>query len=407
VKAALVKTERGKRRPEEDLDHAIKQIVSGAIAPEGIIDIFEAAGLQKPDISILSDEFLAEIRELPHRNLAVELLQKLLNDEIKTRARRNVVQSRAFSEMLDSALRKYQARAITTAQVIEELIELARQMREAQRRGEDLGLSDEELAFYDALETNDSAVAVLGNETLREIARELTETVRRNATIDWSVKETARANLRRMVRRILRKHGYPPDKSEKATQTVLEQAVQLGFEFSEEAATELEEEPRPFEVLAEGDVRPYENCIPLLSLKAAAGALRSDEKAVEAEAWVRPYGRIRPGPGLFVAQVVGESMNLRVPNGAYCVFHYPVEGSRQGRVVLVEHRAILDPELGGSFTLKVWESDKEEFEGGTWRHREIRLIPATTSPGYDPIILRDVPEDEIRVVAELVEVLSA
>jgi type I restriction enzyme R subunit len=232
VKAALVKTERGKRRPEEDLDFAIKQIVSAAIAPEGVIDVFEAAGLQKPDISILSDEFLAEVREMPHRNLAVELLQKLLNDEIKTRARRNVVQSRAFSEMLESALRKYQARAITTAQVIEELIELARQMREAQRRGEELGLTDEELAFYDALETNDSAVAILGDETLRTIAQELTETVRRNATIDWTVKETARANLRRMVRRILRKHGYPPDKSEKATQTVLEQAVQLGFEFS-------------------------------------------------------------------------------------------------------------------------------------------------------------------------------
>jgi type I restriction enzyme R subunit len=179
VKAALTKTERGKRRPEEDLDHAIRQIVSEAIAPEGVIDIFRAAGLQKPDISILSEEFLAEVREMPHRNLAVELLQKLLGDEIKTQARRNIVQARAFSEMLEAALRKYQARAITTAQVIEELIALARQMREAQRRGQDLGLTDEELAFYDALETNDSAVAILGDETLRAIARELTETVRK------------------------------------------------------------------------------------------------------------------------------------------------------------------------------------------------------------------------------------
>ncbi|MGH2812143.1 MAG: type I restriction enzyme endonuclease domain-containing protein, partial [Actinomycetota bacterium] len=410
VKAALVKTERGKRKPEEDLDHAIKQIVSEAIAPEGVIDVFEAAGLKKPDISILSDEFLAEVREMPHRNLAVELLQKLLNDEIKTRARRNIVQSRAFSEMLESALRKYQARAITTAQVIEELIELARQMREAQQRGEELGLTDEELAFYDALETNDSAVAVLGDENLRMIARELTDTVRRNATIDWTVKETARANLRRMVRRILRRHGYPPDKSEKATQTVLEQAVQLGFEFSEEAVAQAEAEPaaeaRPFEVVAEGEARPYENCIPLLSLKAAAGAVGSDERAVETEAWVRPNGRIQPGPGLFVARVEGESMNRRIPNGAYCVFRHPVEGSRQGRVVLVEHRAILDPELGGSFTLKVWQSEKEELKDGTWRHREIRLIPDTSNSDYRPIILRDVGEDEVRVVAELVEVLS-
>lgn len=410
VKAALAKTERGKRRPEEDLDHAIKQIVSEAIAPEGVIDIFQAAGLQRPDISILSDEFLAEVREMPHRNLAVELLQKLLKDEIKTRTRRNIVQSRAFSEMLESALRKYQARAITTAQVIEELIALAREMREAQRRGEDLGLSDEELAFYDALETNDSAVAVLGDETLRMIARELTETVRTNATIDWTVKETARANLRRMVRRILRKHGYPPDKSEKATQTVLEQAVQLGFEFAEEAAPAVavaETATAPFDVVPKSEARPYKNCVPLLTLKAAAGELGTDEKLVEPQAWVRPDGRTKPAPGLFVAQVVGESMNRRIPNGAYCVFRYPVEGSRQGRVVLVEHRDIADAELRGSFTVKVWESDKEEVEGDTWRHREIRLKPDTTNSGYEPIVLKNVAEDELRVAAELVEVLPA
>jgi type I restriction enzyme R subunit len=304
--------------------------------------------------------------------------------------------------MLEAALRKYQARAITTAQVIEELIELARQMREAQRRGQDLGLTDEELAFYDALETNDSAVAILGDETLRAIARELTETVRRNATIDWTVKETARANLRRMVRRILRKHGYPPDRSEKATQTVLEQAVQLGFEFAKEA----EPEPAaPFEVVPDGEARPYENCIPLLSLRAAAGGFGGDEKLVEPEAWVRPNGRTKPAPGLFVAQVVGESMNRRIPNGAYCVFRHPVEGSRQGRVVLVEHRDIHDTELGGSFTVKVWESDKEELEGDTWRHREVRLRPDTTAPGYATIVLRDVAEGELRVAAELVEVL--
>ncbi len=380
VKAALVKTERGKHRPEEDLDHAIKQIVSEAIAPEGVIDIFEAAGLQKPDISILSDEFLAEVREMPHRNLA-------------------------FSGMLESALRRYQARAITTAQVIEELIELARQMREAERRGEDLGLTDEELAFYDALETNDSAVAVLGDETLRMIARELTETVRRNATIDWTVKETARANLRRMVRRILRQHGYPPDKSEKATRTVLEQAVQLGFEFAEEGALEADVAVAPFEVVSEGDARPYENSIPLLTLKAAAGTLGADEKIIEPEAWVRPNGRTKPAAGLFVAQVVGDSMNRRIPNGAYCVFRHPVEGSRQGRVVLVEHRDIADPELGGSFTVKVWESEKEDNpDDGTWRHRDIRLKPDTAEPDYEPIVLSDVTEDLIRVVAELVEV---
>ena len=227
LRAALSKRTAGEARPEEELDLAVRQIISRAVASEGVMDIFAAAGLDKPDISVLSDEFLAEVRGMPHRNLAVELLQKLLKGEVSTRRRRNVVQARSFAEMLEHTLRRYQNRAIEAAQVIEELIELAREMREAQARGERLGLSEDELAFYDALETNDSAVQVLGDETLREIARQLVETVRGNVTIDWTLRENVRANLRRLVRRILRRHGYPPDKQEKATQTVLEQAEVL------------------------------------------------------------------------------------------------------------------------------------------------------------------------------------
>ena len=227
VRSALAKRSAGEVRADEELDHAVRQIISRAVAPEGVIDIFEAAGLDKPDISILSEEFLAEVKGMPHRNLAVELLQKLLQGELATRRRKNVVQARSFSEMLEQSLRRYQNRAIEAAQVIEELIELAREMREAGARGEQLGLTDDELAFYDALETNDSAVQVLGDETLRAIARELVETVRYNVTIDWTLRENVRANLRRHVRRILRRHGYPPDKQEQATQTVLEQAEVL------------------------------------------------------------------------------------------------------------------------------------------------------------------------------------
>src|SRR5574341_2304369 len=192
-----------------------------------VVDIFAAAGLKRPDISILSDEFLAEVRGLPQRNLAVELLRKLLSGEIRTRGRKNIVQARSFAEMLEEAIRRYQNRAIEAAQVIEELIALARDMREANARGEKLSLSEEELAFYDALETNDSAVKVLGDETLRTIARELVATVQKNVTIDWTIRENVRAHLRVLVKRILRKHGYPPDKQEKATQTVLEQAEVL------------------------------------------------------------------------------------------------------------------------------------------------------------------------------------
>ena len=227
VRAALSKRTAGEARPEEELDLAVRQIISCAVASEGVMDIFAAAGLDKPDISVLSDEFLAEVRGMPHRNLAVELLQKLLKGEVSTRRRKNVVQARPFAEVLEQTLRRYQNRAIEAAQVTEELIELARDMREANARVEKLGLSEDELAFYDALETNDSAAQVLGDETLKDIVRQLVETVRSNVTIDWTLRENVRANLRRLVRRILRRHGYPPDKQEKATMTVLEQAEVL------------------------------------------------------------------------------------------------------------------------------------------------------------------------------------
>jgi len=227
VRAVLAKGAAGERKTDEELDHAIRQIISKAMVSDEVVDIFAAAGLKKPDISILSDEFLAEVRGMPQRNLAVELLQKLLKGEIKTRERRNVVQGRLFSEMLEQSLRRYQNRAIETAKVIEELIQLAKDMRAADVRGEKLGLDAAELAFYDALETNDSAVKVLGDETLRTIARELVATVKKNVTIDWTQRENVQAHLRVLVKRILRKHGYPPDKQEKATQTVLEQAAVL------------------------------------------------------------------------------------------------------------------------------------------------------------------------------------
>ena len=231
VRSVLAKRAAGEARPEEELDYAIRQIVSRAVASEGVVDIFAAAGLEKPDISILSDEFLAEVRGMKRRNLAVELLRKLLKGELAVRRRKNIVQARSFAEMLEQTVRRYANRAVEAAQVIEELIQLAREMREANARGEALGLSGDELAFYDALETNDSAVRVLGDETLRYIARELVETVRKNVRIDWTLRENVRANLRRLVKRILRKHGYPPDRQERATRTVLEQAEALSAEW--------------------------------------------------------------------------------------------------------------------------------------------------------------------------------
>ncbi|MDE2687805.1 MAG: type I restriction endonuclease subunit R [Chloroflexota bacterium] len=231
VRSALVKRVAGESRSDEELDNAVRQIVSRAVSSDEVIDIFAAAGLNNPDISVLSDEFLAEVRDMPHRNLAVELLQKLIKGELTIRQRKNVVQARSFAEMLEETLRRYENRAIEAAQVIEELIQMVREIRTASERGEKLGLTDDELAFYDALETNDSAVQVLGDETLRDIARELVETVRRNVTIDWTLREDARARLRVLVRRLLRRYGYPPDKQKKATETVLEQAELVSEEW--------------------------------------------------------------------------------------------------------------------------------------------------------------------------------
>ena len=232
MRAALSKRTDPEAKSDQELDHAVRQLVSRAVASDGVLDIFAAAGLKKPDVSVLSEDFLREVRGMQRRNLAVELLEKLLKGELATRRRKNVVQARSFAELLEQTIRRYQNRAVEAAQVIEEVIGLVREMRAASTRGEALGLADDELAFYDALGVNDSAVQVLGDETLRDIARELVETVRNNVTIDWTLRENVRANLRRLVKRILRKHGYPPDKQESATRTVLEQAEMLSAEWA-------------------------------------------------------------------------------------------------------------------------------------------------------------------------------
>jgi SOS-response transcriptional repressor LexA len=371
-----------------------------------VVDIFAAAGLKKPDISILSDEFLAEVRDMPQKNLAVELLRKLLAGEIKMRSRRNVVQSRSFTEMLERALKKYQNRAIETAQVIEELIALAREMREANARGEKLGLSDDEVAFYDALETNDSAVQVLGDETLRIIARELVATVRNNLTIDWTVRENVRAQLRVLVKRILRKYGYPPDKQEKATQTVLEQAEVLSGGWVEVLPSGYEPEPTFRLRMVQPRLEDrYVTCVPFVPLKVAAGAF-SDPQHVEDENWewveIKSQRRLRPG--MFVAQVVGKSMEPAIPDGSYCLFAAPVEGSRQGKTVLVQLRDAVDPETGERYTVKRYESEKVETDG-SWQHSKITLKPV--NPEFEAIELTDAQEGQLQVIAECIEVLRS
>jgi type I restriction enzyme R subunit len=233
LKASIDKTTgTGRGKGAKDLDAALRQLVDQAIAPEGVVDIFATAGLPKPDIGILSDAFLAEVRDLPQRNLALELLRKLLNDEISAQRRSSVIQAKRFSERLEASIARYHNRAIEMSEIIEALIDLAQEMNEASKRGERLGLSTDEVAFYDAITANESAIREMEDAQLRLIAAEVAATVRTNATIDWTVRETARANLRRLVRRVLRRHGYPPDKQDAATDLVIEQAELLGGEWA-------------------------------------------------------------------------------------------------------------------------------------------------------------------------------
>lgn len=226
IKSAIAKTTGiEKHSQEERFETAIKQILSKAVISDRIIDIFEAVGIQKPDVSILSEAFLAEVKEIPQKNLAFEALKRLLNDEIRLLSKRNVVQAKSFMEMLDKTIKKYTNKSIEAAQVIEEMLEVARKVREEKNRGKQLNLSESELAFYDALGANDSAVQVLGNETLRMIALELTRMIRESVTVDWTQRESVQAEIRLKVKKILRKYGYPPDMEKKATETVLEQAA--------------------------------------------------------------------------------------------------------------------------------------------------------------------------------------
>lgn len=232
IKARLIKLASDGGSRDINIETTIRQIVDKAVVSEGVIDIFDAAGIKKPDISILSDEFLEEIRGMQRQNIALELLKKILGDEIRGRGRKNAVQARKFSEMLQSAIKRYQNNLLTAAQVIDELIKLAQDVKKADKRGEDLGLTSDEVAFYDALSENESASQVLGDDTLRDLAKILVGKVRENATIDWSVRESARARMRVMVKRLLNQYGYPPDAQAIATETVLKQAELFAGENS-------------------------------------------------------------------------------------------------------------------------------------------------------------------------------
>lgn len=404
----------GGGKTDVELNAAIRQIVSGAITSKGVIDVLGDAGIQRPDISVLSDEFLETIKKSEHKNLQLELLKKLLNDEIQRQSGRNVVTSRKFSEMLENTLARYKNRTIDATQVILELIEQSKELRDTPKRGEALGLSEDELAFYDALADHGSVREVMKDKILARIAQDLVETIRGSVSIDWTRKESARADMRRNVKRLLKKYGYPPDKQAAAIVTVIEQAERVCKDWAYSAPAKFVPMDAREVVLREvalADVIPFQNAIPLYDLQIAAGGfapievLRNDPSGYR---WVAPTNDSKPAPGLFVAQVVGESMNKLIPNGAWCVFRQNPVGSRQGKIVIACHDGFRDPELGGSFTVKRYSSEKRDDGQGGWEHSVVRLTPESTDLGFEALVFEAdaVEEGELRIVAELVEVLG-
>ncbi len=409
VRSRIAKFITGAGKSEEELDSAIRQIISKAVVSDKVVDIFEAAGIKKPDISILSDEFLAEVKGMSHKNLAFELLKKLLSDEIKARSKKNLIQGRSFADMLEKSIRNYKNKAIDSAKIIEELIELAKTMRESGKRGEQLNLSDDELAFYDALEVNDSAVKVLGDDALRTIARELVRTVRNNVNIDWTLKDSLQAKLRIYVKRVLRKYGYPPDKEKKATETVLEQARLIGKDWSESAPGKREEKEKTSlyvkDILSEDEIDSndkFVSLLPVFSLEAVATSFGKEEH-VKQLGWMKANPKRKVSKDMFVAKVVGKSMEPTIPGGSYCVFRFERGGSRNGLVVLVESRQVTDPETHQKFTIKRYKSEKIQTEDG-WRHKKIVLSPDNKK--FKDIVLENVSEDDFRIVAEFLNVIS-
>ena len=233
VKSRLVKFDStGSGKADEEIETAIRQVIDKALVTEQVIDVFDAAGIKKPDISILSEEFLLEVKNIEHKNIALEVLKKLLNDEIKSRIKKNLIQSKTLMEMLENAIRKYHNKIFTAVEVIEELIELSKDIQKMDKEPEEMGMSDLEYGFYSAIANNDSAREVMEKDQLRELAVVLFEKVKANASIDWTIKESVKAKLKVIVKRTLRQYGYPPDMQKLATETVLKQAELIAEELT-------------------------------------------------------------------------------------------------------------------------------------------------------------------------------
>jgi type I restriction enzyme R subunit len=398
VRGRLLKLTQRQKLSADELNFKVGQIVSRAVVSGGVKDIFAEAGIRHPNISIVDEEFLAEVRELPEKNLAAAALERLLRDEIKVRLRRSIVDTVKFSERLDATMRKYHNRTIEAAEVVLELIEMAKDLNARVQRGEDLGLNEDELAFYDALSHNESAVEVMGDEVLSKLARELTSTLRRSVSVDWSLRESVRARLRIEVKQLLKKYGYPPDMQDDATKLVLQQAEALGDDWLASGPAQ-----SVLKLVSEAEAEPYVKHLPVMSLAAAAGCFL-DNRPILVDGWVEVPGKL--GRGMFVARIEGHSMEPRIPAGSYCLFRAnpdggPIAGSRQGKIVLAALHDAADPEDGGAYTVKVYRRLGQRQAG---EDAGPRVYLESLNPTFAPIELP--PDQDVVVAAKFVRLVE-
>lgn len=395
IKASIIKNTEisGRKYNELNMESAIKQIMSKAISSKGVIDVFAVAGIDKPEISILSDKFLEDVKGMEHKSLAFEALKKLLNEQIKARFGRNKLKEKKFSEMIEDAIKRYQSKAITSAQVIQELIDIAKQIREDKSKGKELGLTDEEEAFYDALANNQSAIDILGDQMLKKIAIELTDIVKKNASIDWTIKKNVQANLKVQIKRLLKKYGYPPDKQQMAADLVLEQAESFAGVWSYER-----DHKSKMEILQDiKELLQFKEYLPVYSLKAAAGRFDKSQPT-DKIGWMKvENGKL--DKNMFIAQIKGNSMRNVIKDGEYGIFRFTDNLPGQGEIALIQHREFTDLETGGAYSIKRYHKykNKIEFKADT---DEPHIAEATS------YILNSDNENEYRLIAKFIRVID-
>ena len=386
---------------KKEINARIGELLKQSVHSDGVVNLFSDI---KAEFSLFDAAFLEEISKMKEKNIAIELLKRLLAERVHLYQKTNVIQAEKFSDMLNASLSNYLKGLLTNEEVIQELLKLAKEIATSEAQGNELGLTMEEKAFYDALTRPQAVKDVYTNEQLIEMTHELTDQLRKNRTIDWQKKETARAGMRRMIKRLLKKYKYPPEEADNAMDIVLRQCEQwtdnISLSTSSQHITPDQNQENP-------QIRPLypdyrEGCLPLYSIRAACGYFGEGEE-VEVQGWISAEGIGRLNEDMFVVQAAGNSMEPRIHDGDYCVFERYKGGSRNGKIVLAQHRGYYDDDNAGAFSIKEYNSTKSADEYGNWQHESIELRPL--NPAYNPIVLTPDDIEDFIIIGEFVATL--